>query len=984
LLVLAGHAEARPARPGFINVSNDLDGNGHVLDVVIGRSADDGAGAGDVTRYKVERRMGKAGMYERVKKIMADGSDRYNFSDTGLEAWKLYYYRVSCTNETDWSKTIVDTGVTKDKTAPGTPDVDAVDRPEDQGGVIVVTVAASPDDGAGADDVTRYEVSRRTDAGPWWYLLKIVAQDRAHYSFQDARLVNGRRYHYKVVAFDGYKYSVGVRDDATPVDNRPPRPPRNARAKDVPNDQGTALVLRFDRSGDDGGKADDVTNYRIYRRRVGGTFSRTAKIVATGATTYEYVDNGLLPGEKYIYRVRAYDGTRESDPADGNGIPIDNTAPGTPPNLSVADRPNDQGGALILIWDASADDGSGAGDVRTYELYREPNTGTPAMAHVASVAASGSASYTYTDRGLTPDQTYNYEVRASDGSKLSAAAEGSGTPTDDKAPAPPRDVIVTDVPDDNGGCVRVRFTASKNDGGGPDDVVEYTIARKKAGGAYSARKTIAATDAPAYSFADSGLEDGVTYTYGVRAADGSNYSDRAIGNGTSLDDTQPAPPTNLAVVVTPNAIGSVDITFDASVDDVAGHREVTKYEIFRRTTAGPWKSEPAIKMAATASPDYAFTNVHLKLGVEYRYKIRARGGTGVSDFTDVISVVPTDARKPAAPRNFTAADRPDDDGEAVDLAWSASPDDGAAYNNVAQYWVCRKFAGVIGDPERVKRVAASGKASYETTDTNGLQNLRAYTYTVVAVSVSGVRSNPSNEAEGIPRDNIVLAAPTNLVARDREGDSGGVIEVYWTRSVSEDEGGGPPPPPFDAGGTDGIAATTGEYELFRRASGGSWPSTPLRTISASESGAALLTEDTGLPNGKTYEYKVRYRAGTAISPFSNSDSAAARADGTSSGHLSSSGNGLTVRIVDAPTEAKVGESVMVVVSVQGSGLSSVRLLYTDAAGQWRATQAVGGAGSFETTFTVAPEGGAAMQLVAVASNGQGDAYSGNMVVALVE
>ena len=984
LMLLVAHAQAKPVAPQSVTVVNSPGGNGHALDVTIGRSTDDGVGANDVTRYKVERKKGKAGVYARIKKIMADGSTQYDFTDTGLVTGGLYYYRVTCTNESEWSDPTVGRGIPVDNDPPGTPGIDAVDKPDDQGGVIVVTIRASADDATGADDVTRYNVYRRTAAGSYSFRLKIAAQDKTSYAFQDTNLVNGRLYYYQVKAYDGRQYSATAEDSATAKDNRGPRPPRNPRAKDVPNDHGTALVVRWDRSGDDGAKADDVSNYRIYRKRVGGTFSRIARITAVGALAYEMVDNGLVPGETYNYRIRAYDGTRESDPVDAQGTPLDNLAPGAPQNLSVADRPNDQGGALVLTWDRSADDGAGAGDVKRYEIYREADAVTSAFATVASVDATGATSYGYTDAGLTPAQKYNYEVRAFDGSKLSAAAQGSGTPLDDRPPSPPTNVMVVDVASDNGGAVSVSFTASRTDGNGADDVVEYEVERKKGDDSYTALRTIPATDSISYSFADTGLTDGVTYTYRVQATDGSNYSDAATGSGASEDNTPPGPPTNLAVVVTPDAMGSVDITFDASPDDVAGHREVKKYEIFRRTSSGSWKPDPAIKIAATALPNYSFTNTGLKVGVEYRYRVLARGDTGVSTFTATVSVTPTDTRKPAAPRNLTAADRSDDDGEAINLAWNASPDDGAGYKNVGEYWVYRKFTGVPEASKRVKRVTATQSASYETTDTNDLQNLRAYTYTVVAVSTTGVKSDPSNEAEGIPRDNLVLAAPTNLVARDKDGDSGGVIEIYWTRSTSEAGGGGPPPPPFGTSGDDGAAATVDEYELFRRPLGGSWPDTPLKSVSTDQSGDPLLTEDTGLQNGRTYEYKVRYRAGTAISPFSNSDTAAALADGASSSGGGATENGLTVRIVDAPAEAPAGEAFSVVVSVQGSGLSSVRLLYTDADGEWLATEGVDGSGSYETIFTVTPDGGSATTLRAVASNETGDAFSAERTVALVD
>ncbi|UCE73637.1 MAG: hypothetical protein JSV56_11515, partial [Methanomassiliicoccales archaeon] len=70
---------------------------------------------------------------------------------------------------------------------------------------------------------------------------------------------------------------------------------------------------------------------------------------------------------------------------------------------------------LELSWGASPDDGGGAGDVRSYEIYRSESVNGP-FTFVANVTADGSPSYSWIDPGLGDGEynNYFYIVRAKD------------------------------------------------------------------------------------------------------------------------------------------------------------------------------------------------------------------------------------------------------------------------------------------------------------------------------------------------------------------------------------------------------------------------------------------------------------------------------------------------------------------------------------------------------------------------------------------
>lgn len=851
---------------------------------------------------------------------------------------------------------------------PGKPGITVEDRTGDQGGVLEVTITASPDDGGGANDVIEYRVHRREAGGVWSFLRSVPAADQPEYDFEDSGLVNRKRYYYKVRASNGTLLSYPAYASAVPLDDTPPRPPRRFTAEDHPGDHGSALDLHFLRSRDDGGGANDVRHYRIVRRELGGAFEEIARIRATGADVYSRTDWQLTVGKTYIYRVRAYDGNRLSTPVEARGAPLDNVRPGPPGTVTVKDVPDDNGGAVTVSFGASRHDGNGPDDVRSYKVERKRAGGT--FAFLRDVPATDATSYRFTDTGLANSTWYTYKIRAYDGNFYSKAALGAGKAVDNKPPRPPRLVTVTDVPDDNGGAVTVSFRASGNDGNGSDDVRSYKVERKRADGAFAFLRNITATDATTYRFADGGLDDGVWYTYKVRAFDGKFYSTAAFGGGKSRDNTAPRRPSNFQVAVAENALGAADVSWDASPDDVVGHREVTRYDIFRNLAGTEWPTSPTRKVAAAAAPDYMFRDTGLVPGRKYWYQARAVGPTGKSDFTALRSIVADDTRVPRPPRSLTAEDRPDDDGRAVIVRWLRSFDDGADLNNVARYVVLRRLTSVYDTPiTRIRSVAATGANGYTIIDASSeLMNLRSYTYTVRAISATGTPSRDSNEAMAVPQDNIILAAPTNLVASDRAGDGGGVIQLQFRRSTSEGGIGPPPPPPFDLSSED-VAQSSGVYEIFRRRVGQPWYSTPRLRVSTSVSGDPITTVDTGVPNGVAYEYRVRYRVDTVISPFSNT--AQAKAEKNTSTSVAAAQAGLSVSIAEPPESVAVGDSIPVRAVVVGAGLSQVRLRWiVEGTEVWRQTAAVTGKDSYEATFTLTPavEAGAEVRLIAVAED----------------
>jgi len=266
------------------------------------------------------------------------------------------------------------------------------------------------------------------------------------------------------------------------VDGRPDNP-EQLFVFDTPDDNGDSIQFRFNASLDDGGGADDVVEYHLYRNETGAPFADPPVIVIEADNKPSYagidpppgMDTGLQKAVPYYYMVRAYDGpTIDADkdglpdklPDDGDPatpdqyVPIDpldqsfdsnvegpvsaddNISPGAPTFLNAVD-PAD-GGIIDLNWGPSPDDGAGYGDVIEYRLYREldaADLGTNAPLYSPLAGATE-----YRDMSVTDGTEYYYAIAAWDGVNESDLTAATPSPVTSSDAAPPE--ILNLSPDD--------------------------------------------------------------------------------------------------------------------------------------------------------------------------------------------------------------------------------------------------------------------------------------------------------------------------------------------------------------------------------------------------------------------------------------------------------------------------------------------------------------------------------------------------------
>lgn len=228
-----------------------------------------------------------------------------------------------------------------------------------------------------------------------------------------------------------------------PVVDEPPTAPLNLLVQDTPADNGESVDVQFSGSADDGGGANDVISYQLYRSTVAGQFGATSliqTIPATGAAAYNTKDNVTLSvsapqdGTAYYYVVTAIDTAAESGRSNQEGpvIPLDNIAPGAPTGAVTATNPA-IGGTLDVSWGLSGDDGANNNDVIEYHIYRSTN---PALFAPPTVGTVPAQTTTFRDQTAIDGTEYYYMVRAFDGSNesVASAVSNGATSTDGEAP----------------------------------------------------------------------------------------------------------------------------------------------------------------------------------------------------------------------------------------------------------------------------------------------------------------------------------------------------------------------------------------------------------------------------------------------------------------------------------------------------------------------------------------------------------------------
>jgi prepilin-type N-terminal cleavage/methylation domain-containing protein len=537
-----------------------------------------------------------------------------------------------------------------------------VDTPRDAGESITLTFAKSADETAGEKDIDNYTVYRREEGQIEWTCISwATPSGAATYTIHDDSNTPGggpvidTPYYYMATAWDCRPQESNPSNTVGPLRALPngPQPPVIESAFDTPCDAINEISVVLRRSPDDLSSGGNVRKYNIYRGSTegGGILSKAyiGKIMANGSNYYTFLDNSTnnvaltppSPGNYYYYVARAV--SLDSIPSiDSNeyGAVYFSGSISACQITGVLDFPDDEGTALTVTWKKSPSETCWPNPIVEYEVKRK-STADLNFATVRTVPATGSASYSIVDDGLSRGLSYTYCVWTHSIDAAIPSNEESGIPLRNTLIDPPQNLQANDILCDATGAVSVTWEKAPQDvtGGG---VSHYTVYRMQESLDPEAVGEVEAKKKATYAFVDGPASNptsppviGEYYYYFATASDRANNRESSPSNqGYTMSDGEPGAPRITNAEDTPLDAGrSITVTFDRSADDGHCTSNVIIYKIYRETSKLNGFSTLVGTKTATGALSYTFYDDRTFSsdpplnGVGYYYVVRACDAT---------------------------------------------------------------------------------------------------------------------------------------------------------------------------------------------------------------------------------------------------------------------------------------------------------------------------------------------------------------------
>ena len=322
-----------------------------------------------------------------------------------------------------------------------------------------------------------------------------------------------------------------------------------------------------------------ATGYIVYRKGAGKGWARIADIKS--GSTVSYIDKTAASGTTYAYTVRAYNGNTMGDWHSAKSLMrISDT--------TVTGASNITSGVQVKWSQVTGATG--------YIVYRKG--AGKGWARIADIKSGSTVSYI--DKTAASGTTYAYTVRAYNGNTM-------GDWHSAKSLMRISDTTVTGASNITSG-VQVKWSRVTGATG-------YIVYRKSGSGSWGRIADIKSGSTVSYT--DTTAASGTTYTYTVRAYNGSTMGDwHSAKSVKRLSDPKLTSASKVS--------GGINVRWTK----VTG---ATGYIVYRKSGSGSWGRIADIKSGSTVS----YTDRTAKAGTTYTYTVRAYNGNTMGDWSSV-------------------------------------------------------------------------------------------------------------------------------------------------------------------------------------------------------------------------------------------------------------------------------------------------------------------------------------------------------------
>ena len=326
-------------------------------------------------------------------------------------------------------------------------------------------------------------------------------------------------------------------------------------------------------------KVTGATGYIVYRKGAGKGWARIADIKE--GSTVNYTDTTAASGTTYTYTVRAYNKDTMSDWNSTKSLMrISDTTLTGASNITSG---------VHVKW-------SKVTGATGYIVYRKG--AGKGWARIADIKSGSTVSYT--DKTAASGTTYAYTVRAYNGNTM-------GDWHSAKSVKRLSDTTVSRASNVTSG-VQVKWSRVTGATG-------YIVYRKGAGKGWARIADI--KNGSTVSYTDTTAASGTTYTYTVRAYNGSTMGDwHSAKSVKRLSDPKLTSASKVS--------GGINVRW-------TGVTGATGYIVYRKSGSGSWGRIADIKSGSTVS----YTDRTAKAGTTYTYTVRAYSGSTMGDWSSV-------------------------------------------------------------------------------------------------------------------------------------------------------------------------------------------------------------------------------------------------------------------------------------------------------------------------------------------------------------